>query len=132
MKILINGNTVQEHIQLSKDVDFKGLDKIIGHLKRNKKIYTKLIFMTAFIIPSSTIEAYAVGGTIGICLEIYEYIKEAVYGICLLGAASEGIKCVLSGTVEQLGRIATKYTFFALMIKFLPNALDIVFGLGGK
>ena len=92
----------------------------------------RLIFITALIIPQATLNAYAAGGIIGTGLEIYKYIKDVVYVVSLLGAATEGIKCVVTGTVEQLGQIAVKYITLVLMINFLPRVIDIIFSIGGK
>lgn len=148
MKILVNGNTITEmmteKVSVIREfrrseiiefdfntVDFNTLDKIIGHIKENKVFYVRLVMMLALSIPSTTLTVYA-GGITDIALEMYEIIKDACFGICLLGAAVECIKCVVSGTVEQIGKVAVKYTSFALMIKFLPRAVDLIFRLGGK
>lgn len=52
MKILINGYTVTESMHLkrfSTYEDIKKLDKIIGHLKRNRKKYTEVVVILAYI-----------------------------------------------------------------------------------
>lgn len=130
MQILINGYTVSENIKIK--CDMWELDRYIGYLRRNKKRYMRVVMLLALIIPQTTLSAFASGSIIGIGLEIYEYVKDAVYVVCLLGAATEGMKCVMTGTLDQLSRVAVKYTAFALMIKFLPNFVDKIFGLGGK
>lgn len=148
MKLIVNGSTVSEMITEKvvkvrefkrseiiefdfNTVDIGTLDKIIGHIKTNKKMYARLVIMIALSISSTTLTAYA-GGITDIALEVYEIVKEACFGICLLGAAVEFIRCVVSGTVEQLGKVAVKYISFALMIKFLPKAVDMIFRLGGN
>ena len=133
MKILVNGYTVTEHLKLKKqNSEIMDLNRAIDHLKANKKQWYRLIFITALIIPQTTLSAYATGGIIGTGLEIYKYIKEAVYVVSLLGAATEGIKCVITGTVEQLGQVAVNYIALVLMINFLPRIIDIIFTIGGK
>ena len=133
MKILVNGYTVTEHLKLKKqNSEITDLNRAIGHLKANNKHYTRLILITALIIPHTTLSAYAAGGIIGTGLEIYKYIKEAVYVVSLLGAATEGIKCVITGTVEQLGQVAVKYIALVLMINFLPKIINIIFEIGGN
>ncbi len=133
MKILVNGYTVTEHLKLKKqNIEIMDLNRVIGYLKANKKQWYRLIFITALIIPQATLSAYAAGGIIGTGLEIYKYIKDVVYVVSLLGAATEGIKCVVTGTVEQLGQIAVKYITLVLMINFLPRVIDIIFSIGGK
>ena len=133
MKILVNGYTVTEHLKLKKqNSEIMDLNRAIDHLKANKKQWYRLIFITALIIPQTTLSAYATGGIIGTGLEIYKYIKEAVYVVSLLGAATEGIKCVITGSVELLGQVAVKYIALVLMINFLPRIIDIIYTIGGK
>ncbi|MBQ6631811.1 MAG: hypothetical protein IJH55_06855 [Romboutsia sp.] len=133
MKILVNGYTVTEHLKLKKqNSEITDLNRAIGYLRTNKKQWYRLILITALIIPQTTLSAYAAGGIIDTGLEIYKYIKDAVYVVSLLGAATEGIKCVVTGTVEQLGQIAVKYIALVLMINFLPKIIDIIFAIGGK
>lgn len=133
MKILVNGYTVTEHLKLKKqNSEITDLNRAIGYLKTDKKQWYRLIFITALIIPHTTLSAYAAGGIIGTGLEIYKYIKEAVYVVSLLGSATEGIKCVITGTVEQLGQVAVKYTALVLMINFLPKIIKIIFEIGGN
>lgn len=68
MKILVNGNTVTEMIcekvvkvrefkkvELVKEISFNNEDvsignKILDHIKRNKKVYARLIIMTAIML----------------------------------------------------------------------------------
>lgn len=148
MRILINGSTITEAVsenitkirELNRkeilEVDFReedtnNIEKLINHIKRNKRLYTRLVIVLALTIPSSTLTVYA-GGIADIAIELYAIVKDAAYGICLLGAATEGTKCVVNGTIDNLGKVAIKYISFALMIKFLPRAVDMIFSLGGK
>ena len=51
MKILINGYTVTEHMQLvrsRKDIDL--VNKAIDHIKANKGMYLKLVLLTALML----------------------------------------------------------------------------------
>ena len=68
MKILVNGNTVTEMIcekvvkvrefkkvELVKEISFSNKDvsianKVLDHIKRNKKVYARLIIMTAIML----------------------------------------------------------------------------------
>lgn len=134
MKILVNGYTVTEHLKLSinTDKDIKemiSVDKIIGNLKKNKKSYMRVVMILALIIPASTLQVFASGGIIDMGLEMYGHLKKACYVICLLGGATESIKCVVTGTIDQIGKVAIKYLAFALIIKFLPRTVDAIFGL---
>ena len=133
MKILVNGYTVTEYMELKKENnEIKDLNKAIEHIKVNKKQWYRLIFVTALIIPQTTLNAYAESGIVSMGLELYGYIKDAVYVVSLLGAAVEGIKCVITGTVDQVGQVAIKYLALVLMINFLPKIINIIFQIGGK
>ncbi|MGL5753204.1 MAG: hypothetical protein ACRCXT_21860 [Paraclostridium sp.] len=148
MRILINGSTITEAVSenITKirefkrneiiEVDFREEDpshteKLINHIKKNKRLYTRLVIVLALTIPSSTLTVYA-GALTDIAIELYAIVKDAAYGICLLGAATEGTKCLVNGTIDNLGKVTVKYITFALMIKFLPRAVDMIFTLGGK
>lgn len=51
MKLLINGYTVTEHMQLvrnRKDIDL--VNKAIDHIKANKAMYSKLVLFTALLL----------------------------------------------------------------------------------
>ena len=51
MKILINGYTVTEHMELvrnRKDIDL--LNRVIDHIKANKVMYAKLVLFTALLL----------------------------------------------------------------------------------
>lgn len=51
MKLLINGYTVTEHMQLvrtKKDLDI--VNKVLGNIKANKSMYTKLVLLTALML----------------------------------------------------------------------------------
>ena len=51
MKILVNGYTVTEHMQLvrnRKDIDL--VNKVINHIKVNKVMYLKLVLFTALLL----------------------------------------------------------------------------------
>ena len=51
MKILVNGYTVTEHMQLvrsRKDIDL--VNKVIDHIKVNKVMYSKLVLFTALLL----------------------------------------------------------------------------------
>lgn len=133
MKILVNGYTVTEYMELKKENnEIKDLNRAIEYIKSNKKRWYRLIFVTALIIPQATLNAYAESGIVSMGLELYAYIKDAVYVVSLLGAAVEGIKCVITGTVDQVGQVAVKYLALVLMINFLPKIINIIFQIGGK
>lgn len=124
MKILINGNTWTEII---KDKEILSIDKWIGNLDKNK--YKRLVIVLALVIPSTTLNIFADSEIINTGVFFYQYVKDVAYVICLLGGAVEGMKCVLSGTTESIGKVGIKYLSFALIIKFLPKVVGTIFNM---
>lgn len=124
MKILVNGEYLKDII-ISKfikeeDCDMKTLDKMIGHIKRNKKQYIRLVYLVAIGFNAFGYTAYASGYN-DLTLEFFGYIVDAVKAIMLIGMPVELIKCISSGTLESIGKIAVKYVAFGLIIRFLPD-----------
>ena len=111
----------------SKAYDY--IEKAINHIKRNKKIYRLLITLLAttinFGVFGATISFALEGGSLGYKL----YIKgvEICKIICILGFMVEAGKCVLTGTLESLWRIAVVYCSFMLSIRYLPDIVDWFF-----
>lgn len=137
MKILVNGYTVTEHMKLKRSSklsknEFFEIEKYIDNLKKNKHKYLQVIFLIALIIPASTLQVFADSFITGTGLEYYSYIKEMGFIICLFGAAVEAIKCVATGTIDQVSKIAIKYAAFGLLIVFLPKFVTLIFSMGGK
>lgn len=124
MKILINGNTWTEII---KDKEILSIDRWIGNLDKNK--YKRLVIVLALVIPSTTLNIFADSEIINTGVFFYQYVKDVAYVICLLGGAVEGMKCVLSGTTESIGKVGIKYLSFALIIKFLPKVVGTIFNM---
>lgn len=128
MRLLINGYTVSEHIELRKiDSELLKLDRYIEHLKRNKKMYMRLVLILSLIIPQTTLTAFAMTTDIG--MKAYEMGAYVAKGICLLGWLTESIKCVLTGTLDGLGKVSIKWISFALIVKFLPSVVDWIFSV---
>lgn len=124
MKILINGNTCTEIIN---NKEILSIDRWIGNL--DKKQYKRLVIILALILPATTLKAYAQSEIINTGLFFYQYIKDVAYVICLIGGAVEGMKCVLSGTTESIGKVGIKYLVFALIVKFLPKVVGTIFSM---
>lgn len=140
MKILVNGYTVSEHLELKAiDNDLMKLDKQIAHIKRNKKLYMQLVVILALIVPSATLKAYVMATgckvastmfmTSDIGMKAYSMGVYVAKAICLLGWLTESIKCVLTGTLDGLGKVSIKWISFALIVKFLPDVVNWIFNV---
>lgn len=128
MKLLVNGYTVSETLELKRvERDLSKIDAIIGHIKRNKDRYLLLVILVALITPSNMLLSYTVASTTDIGMTAYNMGKIVAKAICLLGWLADAIKCVLTGTVDGLGKISIKWVSFALIVKFLPAVVDWIF-----
>lgn len=140
MKILVNGYTVSEYLKLNAiDNDLVKLDKQIAHIKKNKKKYMQLVLILALIVPSTTLKTYAMAKgcevastiimTTDIGMKAYDMGVYVAKAICLLGWLTESIKCVLTGTLDGLGKVSIKWISFALIVKFLPDVVNWIFSV---
>lgn len=137
MKILVNGYTVTENMKLKRSYkssknELLKIEKYIVNLKKNKHKYIQVVILIALVIPASTLQAFADSFITDTGLEYYSYIKDMGFIICLFGAAVEAIKCVATGTIDQVSKIAVKYAAFGLLIVFLPKFVSLIFSMGGN
>lgn len=135
MKILVNGYTVTENMKLKRSYkssknELLKIEKYIVNLKKNKHKYIQVVILIALVIPASTLQAFADSFITDTGLEYYSYIKDMGFIICLFGAAVEAIKCVATGTIDQVSKIAVKYAAFGLLIVFLPKFVSLIFSMG--
>ena len=143
MKILVNGSSITEIVSESitsiniyprgcefdfeafissedKDVSISILDRAIGHIKKNKRMYIRLVYLVVIYFNGLGITVFA-NGYNPLTMEFFGYIKMAVRALMLIGFPVEMIKCVSSGTLESMGKISIKYIALGLSIRFLPD-----------
>lgn len=131
MKILVNGNTISEQLEIIK------LDKIIGHIKRNKKRYLALVVAIAFTIDLSgitlvnttvaTVGLETITGSITPKLElIIDALKFLIKYSCLGMGLKTMIICILNGgNLKQAMTEGTQYWLAYLFIEFYPTLFDL-------
>lgn len=136
MKVLLNGEELsfgRGFVAVNNYKDLWILDKQIAHIKKNKYKYAQLVLLVALIVPKSAFTSYALASTavssVNLGMEAYRMGKQVAKAICLIGWLIEGIKCVITGTVDGLSKISIKWISFALMIKFLPTVVDWIFNV---
>ena len=146
MKILVNGNSITDLVSESiisinicpqgrefdfkafitsndKDISLSLLNEVIGHIKRNKKQYIRLVYLVAIYFNLMGVPIFA-NGYNELTLQFFGYIKIACRAIMLIGFPVELIKCVSGGTLDEIGKISVKYIAFALAIRFLPTVVS--------
>lgn len=143
MKILVNGSSITEIVSESitsiniyprgrefdfeafisskdKDVSLSLLDRAVGHIRKNKRMYIRLVYLVVIYFNGLGITVFA-NGYNPLTMEFFGYIKMAVRALMLIGFPVEMIKCVSSGTLESMGKISIKYIALGLSIRFLPD-----------
>lgn len=128
MKILVNGSTMTDIISefvftKDEDIDINLLNKAIGRIKRNKKMYIRLVYIIVLFFNLNGVEIFASGYN-DLTMEFFGYIKMACKAIMLIGWPLEIIKAVSGGTIDQLGKISMKYIALGLIIRFLPTIVS--------
>lgn len=124
-KVLVDGYSVTELLELKRDYnELLALDRAVAHIKKNKKRYMRLVTILALIIPQTSLSVFAFTD---IGMKAYDMGKYVARAICLLGWLTESIKCVLTGTLDGLGKVSIKWISFALIVKFLPAVVEWIF-----
>lgn len=120
-------NTINCNYDFKKEYDY--IEKTINHIKKNKKKYKILLLLLA-----TTVNFGVFGTSISMALEkgslgfkLYSKGIEICKIICILGFMVEAGKCVLTGTLESLWRVAVVYCTFMLTMRFLPDVVEWFF-----
>lgn len=151
MKILINGNTVSEVIKIKTTKeqrvaplaselsitteDIMLIDRIIGHIKRNKKMYLKLVILLAMTIDSTTLTAYATTGNFDEKLvTIWDTIKSLLFAAgkfsCMGLGLKEMIICLIDGgNIKEATYSGMQYWLGYIFLQLYPSLYNLVEGL---
>ena len=133
MKILINGYTVTEHMQLVRSKnDLSLVSRMIEHIKANKVMYARLIFITALLLHFDIL-IYAdsfessldrVGNQI-----IKMLMSVAKWG-CLSMGLKEAIGTVLNGgNVKNAINSSLMYLLLYVFISLYPQLFNMFSGV---
>lgn len=116
-----------DNYNFTKEFDYA--EEVINHLKRNKKKYKLAVMLLA-----TTVNFGVFGTSTSLALssaslgyKLYDKGVEICKIICILGFMVEGGKCLLTGTIESLWRVAIRYGTFMLSIRYLPDIVDWFF-----
>ena len=149
MKILINGCSIGEIVEAKiskKDVvvlsdtvaitkaDITLFDRAIGHIKKNKSMYIKLVILIAMTIDKGTLTVLA-SSSLESSLNV---LSKKLVGILVLiakfGCMSMGLKeiiiCLLNGANMKEASIAgIQYWIGYIFLQLYPFLYDLVEGL---
>lgn len=131
MKLLINGYTVNEQIEIKINDEFiKYIDKAIGHIRRNKKKYMLLVTLIALIVNLSTVNSFALSPRLGAIdkagNEILTIIRRVGYWVGIILCAKDVIKHSMRGHIESIGTVVAMYGMAFGALYFLPWLFDLI------
>lgn len=143
MKILVNGNTISEiacekAVRVRENRKLKGEDlelanKMLAHIKRNKKMYFKLVVITALMlhydmnfVHASSLENSldSVGNKlVGMLMSV------AKWGCMGMGLRNMVITLLNGGNMKNAMSEGIQYCLGYLFIEFYPQLFDLFSGI---
>ena len=126
-KYKVESYTVQEFLNRE---DISYLDKVIDHIKRNKKKHMLLVTIIALTIDLSTITSFAL--TPGVQAidaagqKILDLIRRVGYWIAIILCSKDVLKHCMRGHVESIGSVIAMYGLSFGVLYFLPWLFDLI------
>lgn len=146
MMLLINGNTIGEHIAINRESrrslenklnkECGRVECLLNHLKKNKRLYLKLVFMVSLLFfQGSPIVAMAMDvddairkiDTFG--HQLLRLIQVIAYWTVLLSTSKKSIEIAMVGDRKQVLSEALKGVVIMGIIYFLPELFDMMHSL---
>lgn len=133
MKILINGYTVTEHMQLVRSKNNLSLvSRMIEHIKANKVMYARLIFITALLLHFDIlIYADSFGSSLDrVGNQIINMLMSVAKWGCLSMGLKEAIGTVLNGgNVKNAINSSLMYLLLYVFISLYPQLFNMFSGI---
>ena len=126
-KYKVKSYTVQEFLN-REEVSY--LDKVIDHIKRNKKKYMLLVTIIALTIDLSKFSSFAL--TSGVAAidaagqKILDLIRRVGYWIAIILCSKDVLKHCMRGHVESIGSVIAMYGLSFGVLYFLPWLFDLI------
>lgn len=108
--------------------DIKQFDKIIGHIKKNKVMYSRLIFMTALFLHLN-ISVFASGFESVGPVVIDKFLSVMKWGCIGRGLYEMTVTMVSGGNIKQAMTEGIQYWIGFLFLQFYPQLYDIFAGI---
>ena len=125
-----------ERERLEKQYNLTNLDKIIGHIKRNKRLYRRLVFNVALTCLLMNIDlsiAYANAVNVDDAIRKIEEITDQLLRLAQVVGSSVNLIFVFKNVVGEIfrgnGNISKpvlNYIWIQLVLFFLPTLGDII------
>ena len=125
-----------ERERLEKQYNLTNLDKIIGHIKRNKRLYRRLVFNVALTCLLMNIDlsiAYASAVNVDDAIRKIEEVTDQLLKLAQVVGSSVNLVFVFKNVVGEIfrgnGNISKpvlNYIWIQLVLFFLPTLGDII------
>ena len=129
MKILVNGYTVTEHMQLVRSRnDISLVNRIIDHIKANKVMYARLIFITALLLHFDVV-IYANNFTTSLD-RVGNQIVGMLIGLAKWGSLGYGLKDMITtilngGSAKNAINSGLMYLLIYVFISLYPQLFNM-------
>lgn len=133
MKLLINGYTVNEHLELrrnKKDMDL--VNRMIGHIKANKVMYARLILLTALMLH---LDILIYADSFGSSLDrVGNQILGMLESVAKWGCLSMGVKDMITvllngGNIKNAINSGLMYLLGYVFISIYPQLFSLFSGI---
>ena len=119
--------TIKEFLALGHEEEMNRLDKAIGHIKRNKKTYKKLVFITACLLMSNPMPIFATSSFDAAGLELFDIVTGVAKWVFIAKGGWEIIQRMSAGSdVGDISAIVAKYGMGYGSIIMLPKIMNIL------
>ena len=131
MKLLINGYTVTEHLELKRSKkDLELVDRILENIKNNKIMYTRLVTVTALLLHFNMNFVFAneIGSSLDATFgQLIELLKDFAKWGCLGMGLKRLVEEMLSGaSFKQASVGGMQYWLCYIFIQFYPKLFDMI------
>lgn len=141
MKIIINGATIREHIKYRSTEEYElkrefgKLENLLNHLKKNRRLYLKLVLIVSMMISSGYINPVfaasvdvnqAIGRINTLGNELLKLIRAVGYWTVLLVTSKDCIKEALNGDRRNVSNAIVKGLIIMATLYFLPEMFSLM------
>ena len=110
--------------------EYSFLEKAIDHIKRNKKMYKRLVIITAILI-NNNLAIYAESGISGALDSAFGQLISLLMGFAKWGCLGLGLKKTIEemlagGSFKQASTSGMQYWLAYIFIQFYPKLFDMI------
>lgn len=142
MKLLVNGYTVGEYMNIRRygcesptnlTKEMNRLDNLLNHLKKNRRLYLKLVMIVGMMFASGYINPVfaadvnqAIAKIDNLGNQLLKLTRVIAYWTVLLMTSKDCIKEALNGDKKRVGNVVVKGIMIMAVIYFLPELFSMM------